>query len=69
MQVQYFSNGGYVIHKMTIEGSKCTFSVWFDRFGEIVDSERFSEGGRNMGSATKNQLPKLHALGCGYNKS
>jgi hypothetical protein len=45
MQIKYFTNGGYVAHKVMIAGIK--HSAWFDEFGNIVDAERIDVLGRS----------------------
>lgn len=45
MQIQYFSNGGYVAHKLMIAGIK--HSAWFDDCGMLKDAERIDVLGRS----------------------
>jgi hypothetical protein len=45
MQVSRFSNGGYVIHKMYVNGIK--YSAWFDKDGDVLDAEGFDGLGRS----------------------
>lgn len=48
MQVSYFDNGGYVVHKATVAGSDRVFSAWFDEDGRLTGAE-----GRDRRGATK----------------
>ncbi len=41
MHVIPFSNGGYVAHKINVEGLSSRFSAWFDEDGRLLDVERF----------------------------
>lgn len=61
-QVQRFENGGFVIHKATIGGSNCRFSVWFDEAGKLLDAERISYAGVSL-KATDKQKAELSRLG------
>ena len=45
MQLKYFSNGGYVVHKAYLCGTK--YSAWFDGDGDLLDAERFDSRGRS----------------------
>lgn len=45
-QVSRFTDGGFVVHKARISGSRCKFSVWFDREGVIIDAEAKTEAGK-----------------------
>ena len=44
MQLSYFTDGGYVVHKAYCNGVK--HSVWFDGDGNIKDAEAFDRLGR-----------------------
>ena len=46
MQLTYFTDGGYVIHKAGFFGNK--FSVWFDDWGNVKDIEKFDKLGRSI---------------------
>lgn len=35
-----FSNGGFVLHKVEIEGYKGCFSAWYNKNGELLEWER-----------------------------
>lgn len=37
-----FSNGGHVVHRQNMPGSKCRFSVWYDNCGFVLDIERIT---------------------------
>lgn len=43
MQLHYFSNGGFVIHKMA---PSRTLSAWYDAAGNLLDAEQRSAKGR-----------------------
>jgi hypothetical protein len=45
MQVQQFTTGGYVVHKMRVPGSRCRFSAWFTDDGVLDDCERIDAKG------------------------
>ena len=55
MQLQRYPNGGFVCHRIKLNGYNCKFSVWFDREGKLVDSERIDNLGRsnNCSNAVK----------------
>lgn len=42
MQIARFTNGGYVIHKIT-GPFKGTVSAWFDREGKLLDAEQIPQ--------------------------
>jgi hypothetical protein len=46
IQIQKFTQGGFVAHKMTVQGSPCLFSAWFTPEGVLVDAERIDRAGR-----------------------
>lgn len=46
MQIQQFTTGGYVAHKMHVTGSPCRFSAWFTAEGVLIDAERIDRAGR-----------------------
>lgn len=46
MQVQRFTNGSGVAHKVHLSGYHGHFSVWFDAGGKLTDAERFHANGR-----------------------
>ena len=41
MQIKRFSNGGYVAHKIYVDGMSTKFSAWFSANGAFPDVERF----------------------------
>lgn len=45
MQVAGFSDGGFVAHRVFLDGMTSKFSVWVDRFGRLQDAERFDSRG------------------------
>lgn len=47
-QCNYFENGGFVIHKITLPGSCCKFSAWFSPEGKLLDAERINSLGRSL---------------------
>jgi hypothetical protein len=57
MQEQHhkFSNGGHVVHRMTMPNSKCKFSVWYDNCGFLIDAERINKNQVSL-PATDSQL-------------
>ena len=65
MQIQHFTTGGFVIHKASISGSNCRFSVWFDDAGNLLDAERISYAGVSL-KATDKQKAELSRLGRVY---
>ncbi len=40
MQIQRFSNGGYVAHKIYVDGMTSKFSAWFSAKGDLLDVDR-----------------------------
>lgn len=46
VQKATFLNGGYVLHKVRIEGSKCKFSVWCTPDGLVHQAARFDAKAR-----------------------
>ena len=46
IQIQKFTTGGFVAHKMTVAGSPCRFSAWFTAAGVLNDCERIDRAGR-----------------------
>ena len=40
MQKQIFTNGGFVLHKISTFNMTTTFSAWFDSSGNLLDMER-----------------------------
>jgi len=42
MAIQHhtFSNGGHVVHRQTMPGSLCRFSVWYNDMNMVLDIER-----------------------------
>lgn len=46
MQLKYFSDGGYVAHKVMIAGIK--HSAWFDNCGALKDAVRVDVLGRSV---------------------
>ena len=45
MQVTRFHDGGFVVHRLFLDGIASTFSAWVDRFGKLQDAERFDSRG------------------------
>lgn len=45
-QVSQFTNGGFVVHKLYLDGMESKFSIWVNRYGILTDAERFDKRGR-----------------------
>ena len=45
MQKIEFSTGGFVVHKIRLNGSK--FSAWYDSVGTLIDAERIDSRDRS----------------------
>lgn len=46
MRVTCFAGGGFVVHKLYLDGMVSRFSAWVDRFGNLQDAERLDARGR-----------------------
>ena len=46
MQVSRFIDGGFVVHKLYLDGIKSRFSIWVSAQGVLQDAERFDANGR-----------------------
>lgn len=64
IQVCYFTNGGFVIHK-AIDG---TVSAWFDKDGKLLDTEKRDSLGRMVAVKKVEVLSSLEELGRIYKK-
>ena len=68
MQTAIFSTGGAVIHKVTLGGSNCYFSVWTTPEGDYSDATRYDSRNRELNptaaqvKALKKRAPSLHRL-------
>ena len=64
MQIQQFSTGSYVAHKMTVAGSPCRFSVWLNADGVLTDAERIDRAGRSypVGAGQRRALQRSLAV-------
>jgi len=62
MQVQQFSNGGYVIHRITHKG-QAKISAWFDRDGNLLDIEKFDKNGRKTGKGIAYAMERCRVIG------
>ena len=62
MQVQQFSNGGYVIHRITHQG-QAKISAWFDRDGNLLDIEKFDKNGRKTGQGIVYAMERCRVIG------
>lgn len=45
-QISRFGNGGFVLHKLTLDGTQGRFSAWYDRDGTLTDAEQFDRMNR-----------------------
>jgi hypothetical protein len=64
-QIQTFTNGGFVVHKIYISGSKCKFSAWYDADGKLENAARYDAHNREF-EATEAQRKELNRLGRMY---
>ncbi len=48
-----FSNGGHVVHRQKMPGSKCKFSVWYDSVGFVLDISRIDALNRELNATPK----------------
>ena len=46
MQIAQFTNGGFVVHKLYLDGMASKFSAWVGKHGNLQDAERIDAGGR-----------------------
>lgn len=46
MQVSRFINGGFVVHKLHLDGMASRFSIWVSAQGILQDAERIDRTGR-----------------------
>ncbi len=53
MQVNKFTDGGFVAHKVYIGESRCKFSAWFDASGNLFDCERIDARYRSYPATDK----------------
>ena len=60
MQLATFENGGFVIHRATVESSPCRFSAWFTTGGDLIDAERIDR--RNRGFRVAPASPAWETL-------
>jgi len=68
MQISYFSNGGFVIHKI-VGLSQNKISAWYDSTGSLVDCEYIKgDIGVRVSKAHKHILSALQTIGCRYRK-
>jgi hypothetical protein len=51
MKISWFSDRGFVIHKIRSQGSICNWSAWYDNRGLLQDSEGFTLAGKVVGLA------------------
>lgn len=47
MQLQRYHNGGFVCHRIKLNGYNSKFSAWFDCDGKLVACERIDNLGRS----------------------
>lgn len=43
-----FTTGGAVIHRLTVPGSACKFTIWTDPQGGLVDVGRYNLAGHEL---------------------
>lgn len=46
MQVARFTDGGFVVHKLYLDGMASKFSAWVGKYGNLQDAERIDARGR-----------------------
>jgi hypothetical protein len=46
MQVSRFTDGGFVVHKLHLDGMASKFSIWISPQGILLDAERIDSRGR-----------------------
>lgn len=63
MQIAQFSNGGFVLHRVSVVGYKGRFSAWYDAAGALLDCEQIAPGFPNGRRAPSGARPSLEALG------
>jgi hypothetical protein len=61
MQLSYFTNGGFVIHKLPYGSGK--ISVWFDQNGAVLDIEKFDKNGRKTGAGLNGAITRAKSIG------
>lgn len=49
MQVSEFMNGGFVAHKVFLDGMDSKFSIWVSPLGALIDAQRFDRNGKAYG--------------------
>lgn len=62
MKKLVFEDGGFVIHNITLNISKCCFSAWYDKQGLLLDCEKINKLGYSL-TATNKQKLKLSEIG------
>ncbi len=65
IQFHKFENGGFVLHKIMIRGTK--YSAWFDARGNLLGAEQFCRNcTRNVAQRCNRILQILQIQGKGY---
>ena len=68
MSIQHhtFHTGGYVLHKVMIDGTK--YSAWYDKDGKLLDAEQFTRSNvaRPVPTRMKNVRAELVKIGDRY---
>lgn len=68
IQHSKFSTGGFVLHKMMVNGKK--HSAWFDAAGKLLSAERYSRCGRHTACVPlerhRNVAAELAKVGARY---
>jgi hypothetical protein len=63
MQIARFENGGFALHRITLDGYKGRFSAWYDVAGALLDCEQITPGFPNGRRAPCGAKLGLEALG------
>lgn len=68
MQVSRFSNGGFVVHKITHATKSGKVSAWYNKYGSLVDCEFIDSLGRSRSIPDnwKECYRRLASIGAAY---
>ena len=67
MQVSYFTDGGFVIHKIPTRSGGSRLSAWFNSEGVLIDAESINILGRSY-RPSRADLEQCESLGKAYRK-
>ena len=67
-QASFFQNGGFVLHKIRLEGSPRKFSAWFSTAGVLLSAEGYDAKDRGAAPGAR-QIRALERLGPIYRKA